>query len=138
MSKLRVQLSHLDYFCAWTVRATFYLWPVAVAAATRQTAVTSWAVAAGGVIASHLLFSYTLRRCSSARLSFWNGLLVVAHSMRTGWLSMSAALALPALLFTIFASLVWACLGDLRRNPDFAPERFEALVKGFYHVRVPQ
>jgi len=94
---------------------------------------------AGAVSASFLVaLAYAWHRCSTAQLSYWRGLLVVAGSMSGGTFGFSMVFAFPALLFTVIASIFFSLSGDILRLAGVPPTKFQVLVSRFYKHRFHQ
>ena len=90
-----------------------------------------WAVVIGALIGLQLLLFAAQKRCSSEDLPFWRGLLLVGAAMRTGWIYTDLLIALLAVPFALFASLLFLASS----NP---PHRFYRLVYRFYEHRMHQ
>jgi hypothetical protein len=82
-----------------------------------------------------LAFTYGALRCSSKRLSYFNGYRWVISSMGTGWAS-SILFILPSVILTILASGALAFYGDIRRNRAIAQEGFQKVIGFFYRNRM--
>lgn len=76
------------------------------------------------------------RRCSSQDLSYWDGLLIVAASMRTGIGPISLVLSFPVLLFTVGASFVFALSHDARDPLHHAVIRYGNLIVAIHRRRL--
>jgi hypothetical protein len=115
------------------------LWPIAVAAVMAERPPLprfAWPIAVAGVAGMLALLGYVQRRCSTERLSFWRGLVVIASCMTTGWVYFSMIFVFPALLATFVACLALAVYGDLRGDPGRAATWFHGFVAGFYAIRM--
>lgn len=84
------------------------------------------------------LLGYARWRCSSENLRYWDGLLVVSASMMTEWIYNTLVLLLPALTYSFLASIYFAVLSDIRRQPLKARERFHRFVYRMYQNRMRQ
>ena len=73
-----------------------------------------------------LLFSWRL--CSSERLSFWHGLVVVANSKTGGTAGFTALFAFPALL-QVYVRCIWESIVEIVRGPSgYATTRLHLLA----------
>jgi hypothetical protein len=85
------------------------------------------AVAFCTVAACALLWIGT-RRCSSPQLRGGDGLLLITGYMTIGIGGMSMLVAVPAAVAALLATVALAILGVLKRDANYAPKQFEALV----------
>ena len=141
MSGSKVKVSGVAHFYTWLFALALILWPLlapALRARRVDVPLASWRTAAGFVVVTLALFWYAHRRCSSEKLSYWDGLLVVSASMMTGWTYNTVVVVFPALLYTFLASVYFALLADARRAPKEAQERFHRLVYRMYQHRMRQ
>lgn len=97
-----------------------------------------WSLILPAIVGLQLLFVYVQWRCSSASLSFWQGLYYVACAMGTGWWYFSVLIIFPAMALMSVAALVLALYADIRRQPQLAPRYFHRLVRFFYRNRMVQ
>ena len=137
----RVKVGVFVHLYAWVFVLMASLWPlIPPLVVARHSAVptSTWAVAVGLVAFMQATFWYVQRRCSSDKLSYWDGLLVVTASMMTGWMYSSLIVALPVLAFTFVASFLFAVYADVRQVPGEAAERFHKLVVRLYQNRMVQ
>jgi hypothetical protein len=137
----RVKVGVFVHLYAWGFVLMASLWPlVPPLVLARHSVVPSraWIMAVGFVVFIQAAFWYVQRRCSSEKLSYWDGLLVVTASMMTGWMYSSLIVALPVLAFTFVASFLFAVYADVRRVPGEAAERFRKLVGRLYQNRMVQ
>lgn len=135
----RIKVSAFAHFYALSFAVAVIGWPLLWTALYWRhvvAPVSAWRLAALGVTAMLLLSAYAWWRCSSDALGYWDGLLVVAASMRTGWTYNSLVVVLPSLLFTFCSSLVFAVQAEVRQTPGDASMRFRALIGGFYQKRL--
>jgi len=137
----RVKVGVFVHLYAWAFILLASLWPlVPPLVAARHSAVPThtWIIALGLVVFIQAAFWYVQHRCSSEKLSYWDGLLVVTASMMTGWMYSSFIVALPVLAFTFVASFFFAVYADVRQAPSEAAERFHKLVVRLYQHRMVQ
>lgn len=141
MSRKKVNVSGFAHFYTWLFALALILWPLlapALRARRADVPLTSWFTATGFAVVTLILFWYAHRRCSSEKLSYWDGLLVVSASMMTGWIYATVVVIFPALLYTFLASVYFALLAEARRAPNEAQERFHRLVYRMYQNRMRQ
>jgi hypothetical protein len=137
----RVKVGFFVHLYAWTFVLLSSLWPLVpplVLARHSVVPTSTWAVAVGLVVFIQAAFWYVQYRCSSDKLSYWDGLLVVTASMMTGWVYSSLIVTLPVLAFTFVASFLFALYAEIRRAPGEAAERFHNLVVRLYQHRMVQ
>src|SRR3569832_252084 len=67
--------------------------------------IVAWMASISWLATIAALAAYVLRRLSSDRMTFKEGLLWVTASMMTGWTYLSFIVVLPALLFVFSASV---------------------------------
>jgi hypothetical protein len=85
------------------------------------------------------LWFYAMRRCSSDRMRFSDGLLWVTASMMTGWLYFSFFFVLPVLFIVFSGAVLIALYGDIRRRaPGYSQAKYQRLVNYFYRNRMRQ
>lgn len=105
----RLPLRQAYWIAAWT-------WPVSIA----------------------ILYLYARHQCSSDRMTFRDGLLWVTSSTMTGWMYQSFFTVLAGLVGAYCAAVFFAFADDLRRNPNYAQERWLQTVRFFYRHRMRQ
>lgn len=121
----------------WAFMITLGLSPVLylVVAADRGQSVDLARVLAAVLLIQQLLW-IAQRRCFRDDLWYWEGLLIAASSMRTGFAPLSLLLSFCVLLFTVAASFVFALthqeLPPMRR----APIRFATLIVAIHRKRL--
>jgi hypothetical protein len=91
----------------------------------------SWVVLVLELVLVQLLLWHAQKRCSSAKLTYWHGVAVVAACIRTNWIYTDMLLALLILPLAIAASTLLA----FTRRPAY---RFQRLVHSFYRNRMEQ
>lgn len=91
----------------------------------------SWTVLVVQLALVQFLLWHAQKRCSSENLTFWQGVAVVAASIRTHWIYTDVLLALLVLPLMLTASAVLA----FSTRPAYL---FQRLVHGFYHNRMEQ
>jgi hypothetical protein len=91
----------------------------------------SWIVLVLELALVQLLLWHTQRRCSNAKLPFWQGMSVIAACLRTHWIYTDVLLALLILPLVFSASAALAFTG----RPAY---RFQLLVHAFYRNRLEQ
>lgn len=137
----RVKVGLMAHLYTWLFVLMASLWPITLPlAAARHGAVPpgAWIMAVGLVVFMQAAFWYVQHHCSSERLSYWDGLLIVTASMMTGWMHSSLIVALPVLAFTFVASLLFAVHAHVRRVPGEAAERFRKRVVRLHQNRMVQ
>jgi hypothetical protein len=97
----------------------------------RAMEVDNWVVLVAILACLQFLLFLAQRRCSSEAMPFWQGVLVVSASMRTGLLYTDVLLAVLAVPFTLLASLLFLT----SKNPAY---QFHKLVYRFYENRMQQ
>jgi hypothetical protein len=141
MTGASVKVSGFVHFYTWIFVLAISLWPVvALALRARHVAIPtdSWLAAVGTVGVIQALFWYVQSRCSSEKLSYWDGLLIVTASMMTGWVYSSMLVVFPVLLFTFLSSVGFALYCEVRGVPSEAAELFHKLVARLYRNRMRQ
>jgi hypothetical protein len=141
MASTRLRVPLFAHIYTWLFLLVLSVWPLAVPALlSRHSAVPSstWATALAAIALIQIAFWYAQLRCSNQSLSYWNGLLVVAASMSTGWAQMSLIIVLPSLLVVFVASIVLTLYSEIRGAPQEAPLRFQRLLRWFYGNRMRQ
>jgi hypothetical protein len=91
----------------------------------------SWIVLVLELVLGQLLLWHAQKRCSNEKLPFWQGIAVVAASIRTNWIYTDILLALLILPLVFAASAALA----FTRLPAY---RFQRLVHAFYRNRMQQ
>jgi hypothetical protein len=140
-ARVRVRVSGFTHVNTWLFVVLLSIWPLAIPmwAAHHSFALASrWFIAVFAIVLIQALFWYARLRCSNQSVSYWNGLLIVAASMSTGWAQMSFLIILPTLLAVFLASLLFAIYAEVRRVPEEAATRFQGLLKWFYAHRMRQ
>jgi hypothetical protein len=141
MSGKRVKVSAFAHFYTWLFIFALFLWPLfalAIRANSAEVQTQTWVLGFGVVAITIGLFFYAWIRCSSERLSYWDGLLVVSASMMTGWVYNTIVVLLPALLYTFIASVYFSVIADTRYKTEDACVRFHKLVYRMYQKRMRQ
>lgn len=141
MSKSSVRVPVFAHVYTWGFLIALVGWPFlgqAVPAHRPEFLLQSWRVDLAVAVFTIAMLSYAHWRCSSEKLRFWDGLLVVSASMMTGWIYNTLVLLLPALTYTFLASIYFAVLSDIRRQPLKARERFHRFVYRMYQNRMRQ
>jgi hypothetical protein len=91
----------------------------------------SWISLVGQLALLQFLLWHAQKRCSSQNLTFWQGVAVVAASIRTHWIYTDVLLALLVLPLMLAAAAVLA----FSSRPAYL---FQRLVHGFYRNRLEQ
>jgi len=91
----------------------------------------SWISLVAQVALIQFLLWYAQKRCSSENLTFWQGVAVVAASIRTHWVYTDVLLAVLVLPLMLTAAAVFA----FSNRPAYL---FQRLVHGFYRNRMEQ
>lgn len=121
----------------WIFMITLGVSPVLYVLGTRENVQSSEVL---GALAVVLLIQNLLwiaqRRCSSEDLSYWEGLLAAAASMRTGIAPLSLVLSFCVLLFTVAASFVFALTHDGAQPMRHASIRFSRLIIAIHRRRL--
>ena len=91
----------------------------------------SWTVLILELVLVQLLLWHAQKRCSNEKLPFWQGMAVIAASLRTHWIYTDVLLALLILPLVFIASAALA----FTSRPAY---RFQLLVHAFYRNRMEQ
>jgi len=91
----------------------------------------SWVSLVAQLALGQFLLWHAQKRCSSRNLTYWQGVAVVAASIRTHWIYTDVLLALLVLPLMLTASAVLA----FSTRPAYL---FQRLVHGFYRNRMEQ
>lgn len=91
----------------------------------------SWIALVAQLGLGQFLLWHAQKRCSSENLTYWQGVAVVAASIRTHWVYTDVLLALLVLPLMLTASAVVA----FSTRPAYL---FQRLVHGFYRNRMEQ
>jgi hypothetical protein len=75
--------------------------------------VSNWAMAICAVLVFVGLLFYANKRCSSERLTYFQGLQFVTHFMRAGWMYISLVLVSLALVILVPLSVLLSIFGDV-------------------------
>jgi hypothetical protein len=97
-----------------------------------------WAWAIVAMIGIQVLFWYAQVRCTSEKFRYWDGLLLVAAFMFTGWVYMSALVVFPALLVTILISVFLSLYYSVVPPSGNAVLKFHKLIAFFHKHRMRQ
>ena len=120
----------------WVFMVTFGVTPLFYVLATReQMAAADWLAACSAVALLQGLFWIAQRRCSSADLTYWEGLLVAAAAVDTGSHLISVTLSFFLLLFIASASFMFALFHDANSPTRHASLCFGKLVVAIYRSR---
>jgi hypothetical protein len=120
----------------WVFMVTFGVTPLLFVLETReQMASADWLAACSAVALLQGLFWIAQRRCSSADLTYWEGLLVAAAAVDTGSHLISVALSFFLLLFIASASFMFALFHDANNPTRHASLCFGKLVVAIYRSR---
>lgn len=141
MANGKPRFSWMTHAYVWLFMTLLGITPVLIALWYRRiepVTTPEWAVAIASVVAIQLLFLYSQWRCSSEKLSFWDGLLFVSASMSTGWMYFSMAFVFPALMAVFVASICLSAYCDLVPSSKTAAYRFHKLIFLFYQNRMRQ
>ncbi len=141
MSNARLRFSPFVYFYVCLFFSILALLPVWVAFATNVGALLPLPYRLGSLIWLAMVggcYWYATLRCSSERLRYWDGLLLVAASMMAGTMYMSFLMVLPVLFVVFSGSVLIAINGDIRGAPGYAPARWLRLIQYFHRNRMVQ
>jgi hypothetical protein len=120
----------------WVFMVTFGVTPLFYVLSTREMMESvDWLAACIAVALLQGLFWIAQRRCSSADLTYWEGLLVAAAAVDTGSHLISVTLSFLLLLFIVAASFIFALFHDANSPTRHASLCFGRLVVAIYRSR---
>jgi hypothetical protein len=123
----------------WVFMVTFGVTPLLYVLVTRdQMSSADWLAACIAVALLQGLLWIAQRRCSSADLTYWEGLLAAAAAVDTGSYLISVTLSFFMLLFIASASFVFALFHDANSPTRHASLCFGKLVVAVYRSRYPR
>ena len=127
----------LVHLYVWIFMITLSVSPVLYLLGTRESIQSDDTLSAlAGVLLIQSLLWIAQRLCSSADLSYWDGLLAAAASMRTGIPPLSLALSFCVLLFTVAASFVFVLTHDGTHPLRHAWIRYSKLIVAIHRRRL--
>jgi hypothetical protein len=141
MSDKSVRFPWMVHAYVWVFLIALGLAPVISVLLRRRyspVSLTDWVSAIMLMAVIQALFLYSQKRCSSDKLSYWNGLLYVAAFMSTGWSYLSMVFVFPTLLIVFIASITLSIYYDLAPSRVNAAFQFHRIVSFFYKNRMVQ
>lgn len=139
MTEQRPKFSFAVHIYLWGFFALLSLSPLGVLIELNDRAsvpINWWVISLAWPVILAVLFSYSMRRCSSEAMAYTDGLLWITRSMMTGWSTISFVVVPPALFTAFLGSVAIAASGDLQRQPRFAKTKWASLVVFFYRQRM--